>query len=535
MAELEQGAIAGVRIRKAITRAGGPVSLLAAAGSFIIDIIAPLGNFAPWVALVSLAAAVICLYWFMRLFRRQGHQAWDSLPAGLLVVSVASTIIFGVWTVLLAVGPPRGYLATNVDPLAQLQTQLLGLRQDVRDIKQTNLNTANQVSAAATAQAEGFANLQAEFASLQAGQGNLVASPRTPQEWYSNARLYQLRGDTSNALKAYEAYLGFHLDYVDPVFAYADLLQATAGITHARDTVTALSTSNPDSNSLYLAATRLLDSPQERLQRLVSLSARAPEYGPVWYELGLEYGRALTANVTRDLLSKESNAYSTLFQVEGEQGFTRYFIDKALAEQELADAHRSYDGYAKAAQTFGQVDIQLYQYFDGVQFIVILPEAYNARQLLFSIDDPAPKTDTGKVTAGSMTVVNTSVGRIKLPVGDHTVYVQYVDANGVTSPVYNKSFHVSPISVMFQQQPPDFSTNTIPGVFVVGVVGAAITDPFTYDYSLDSSALDQHLSEFAQAAISVTGLKTGDHVLNIRATGADGKATETVQFPFTVK
>ena len=112
-----------------------------------------------------------------------------------------------------------------------------------------------------------------------------------------------------------------------------------------------------------------------------------------------------------------------------------------------------------------------------------------------------------------------------------------MDANGVASAVYHKDFRVDPVTVIFQQLPPDFSTNTIPGTFTVGILGADIQQAtaYTYHYSLDSDALDQSLEGFALGTLQVTGLTPGDHVLNIQATAADGTQTPVVKFPFTVK
>jgi hypothetical protein len=516
-------------VRKAVSRAAAPLSVIGAVGGFIIDIIAPLGNYAPWVALLSLAGALVSLGWFVIERRKRGHDAWDTIAAGVMVIFAASTVIFGVWSIIFAVGPQRGYLATNIPPVADFQAQLLGLQHDVTEIKNTTRVTATQVAVVATTQAQGFADIQAAFAQLQTG--TVIANPQTPQEWYSNARLYQLRGDTANAIKSYEGYFKFNLDYVDPYLEYTDLLKATAGIAQTSQKLNDLFNARRDSVTLDLVSARLLDSPTDRLARFTALAARAPQYGPVFLELGQEYDRALAVSLTADLLKKEGDSYATLFKLEETQGFSRYYIDKALAESYLADAKKARDGYAKAGQVMGTVDIQIYNYAAGVQFVVAVTEV-NPRQLLFSIDDPQPKRDAGKNSAGFL---NPIIGPIALPLGDHTFYAQYTDANGVPSQVFIKKFRVDPIAVSFTQQPPDFSTNTIPGIFILGVVGATGVEPYTYMYSIDSKALDKTLSGISTATLQVTGLVPGNHILYIRGQAADGKATDVVEYPFTVK
>jgi hypothetical protein len=521
-------------LRKALTRAATPVSIIGAVGGFIGDIIAPLGNFAPWVALVSLVFTLITLFGFIGLRRKQGDLAWDSPVAGGLLLASASTLIFGGWSLLFAVGPDRGYLADNLEPIAQLQAQLLNLQEDVTQIKQTTNNTATQVAAIATAQAQGFADIQQAFAALQTGRGTLVEKPATPQEWYSNARLYQLRGDTANAIKAYEGYFQFNLEYVDPLIEYSALLKATEGIARTRQILTDMLNAHPDNPSLDLAVARLLDTPAERLERFTALSARAPQYGPVFAELGDEYTRAISSTPTQDLIQKQTDAFTTLFQLEEGQLFTRYYIDKLQAEARLEGAHKTLDAFANAQNVFSKTEIQIAQYYNGTQFIFVFAEAYNAQKILFSLDDPQPKTETGRNASG---LPNTLITPILLPVGEHTAYFQYLDANGSASEVYSKKFRVDPITVIFQQLPTDFSTNTIPGTFTVGILGAKLEDAkaYTYQYSLDDDKLSETLAGFALGTLQVTGLTTGEHTLYIQATDADGQKTDVVKFPFTVK
>lgn len=521
-------------LRKAMTRAATPVSIIGTVGGFIGDIVAPLGNFAPWVALVSFIFTLIGLFGFLALRRKQGDLAWDSPVAGGLLIAGASTLIFGGWSILFAVGPERGYLAENIKPIAVVQAQLFDLQEDVTQIKETTGETATQVVAMATAQAEGFAGIQEAFAQLQMGEGTLVENPATPQEWYSNARLYQLRGDTANAIKAYEGYFQFNLEYVDPLIEYSALLKASEGIARTRQIMIEMLNAHPENLSLDLAVGRLLDTPEERLERFIALSMRAPQYGPVFAELGDEYTRAVGSTPTQDLIQKQADAYTTLFKLEEQQLFTRYYIDKLQAEERLQSARRTLDAFASAQTAFSKIDITITHYYNGTSFVFAFAEAGSAQKILFGIDDPEPKMDTGRNASG---IANIYIPPILLPVGEHTVYFQYLDANGSASEVYSRAFRVDPVTVIFQQLPPDFSTNTIPGTFTVGILGDKIEDAkaYTYNYSLDNDSLSETLEGFAMGTIQVTGLTPGEHTLYIQATGADGRKTEVVAFPFTVQ
>lgn len=576
-------------LRRAFAQAARPIAIIGAVGGFIGDIIQPLGNFALWIAGLSFIGAIIALVWLIILRRRAGQEIWDTLAGGLFVLCVGSFVIFTAWTIIFSVGPERGYLASNVEPIAQVQAQLLGLQKDVGEIKTTTGETATRVAeqgkvqqaqattqaqsnqvqqaqatsqaqsnqvqqaqatsqaqssgvqsaeatvqaAAATAQAQGFADLQSQFANLQ--KGSIVENPTTPQEWYSNARLYQLKGDTANALKAYEGYFAYNLDYVDPYFEYSDLLKATEGIARAREQMDSMYNARKDSPTLDLAAARLMDDAEARVARLNALAERAPQYGPVLYELGLEYDRMLGASPTADLMKKQADAYGRVQKLEQDaQGYTRYYIDKSLAEKNLAQAQQRMDALANARTVTGKLDALVYQYNDGMQFIVVLTET-GVQKLLFDIDNPKPTRETGMVTIGSTTVPNATIGKIPLPVGEHTLYLQYVDANGALSDVFSKKFVVRQVFATFNQQPLDFSTNTFPGTFLVGYTGAKFEDLYTYKWSIDSDALDGEVKGAGMGSIAVTGLKAGEHTLYLQAIDAQGKASAVEQIPFEVK
>lgn len=540
-------------LQKAFSRAARPIAVIGAVGGFIGDIIQPLGDFALWIAALSLVGAIASLIWIIVLRRRAGEEIWDTVAAGIFVVCVGSFVIFSVWTLIFSVGPPRGYLATNVPAIGDLQAQLLGLQKDVTEIKETTTQTATRVaeqgntqkaqattqaqgvdiqSAAATAQAKGFADLQSQFANLQ--KGALIENPTTPQEWYSNARLYQLKGDTANAIKAYEGYFQYNLDFVDPYVEYGDLLKATEGIARASEKVDAYYNARKDSPTLDLVSARLLDTSGDRLARYTALATRAPQFGPVLYELGVEYDRALGAAATADLIKKQGDTYSALLKLEKEtQGYTRYFIDKSLAEKNLADAQKRYDAFANARAVTGKLDVYVYQYNDGMQFIVALAEA-GVKKLLFDIDKEKPTRETG--TNSTTNTPNVTIGKIPLPVGKHTLYLQYIDANDTPSQIFQKEFEVRQVFATWNQQPLDFSDNTYPGVFSIGVTGAAIDNLFNYKWSIDTDALDNQFLGAGMGAIEVKGLKAGEHVLYLQAISQDGSKTYDVEkIPFSVK
>lgn len=542
-----------MKLRNTMTRTAGPLGIIGAVGGFVSDVMAPLGSFAPWVAALSFVVFLGTVITYIAMMRRPGKEAGESVMPAVMVIAAGSTVIFTGWAVLFANGPENGYLAENVEPIAQIQATLLGLEEDIAEIQETTAETADnveaiatvqseaqetaedtavQVNAIATAQAQGFADIQAAFESLQAGQ-SIVENPTTPQEWYSNARIYQLRGDTANAIAAYEGYFEFQLEYIDPYLEYTNLLKATEGVARTRELINDQLARQPDSASLDLIAATLLESNDERLVRLETLTQRAPNFGPAFYQLGQAYTSALRADFTQNFLDRQTAAFTTLFSLEEQQLYSRYYIDKALAQENLADAQVALESFAGVGGM--ALDFLSFYTYEGVTIVVILPEG-NVQEIRFSLDNPEPTFSTGSQTIGSQSFANTTIGPIPLEKGPHTLYIQYTDATGVESEVYTYEYVVEDIVINFTQQPFDFATNGIPAIFTMAVVDGLPNELYTYNYSIDSQALDQSVQGVGQAGVIETGpFEPGDYTLYVQAVAPDGTETAVVMFPFTIE
>jgi tetratricopeptide (TPR) repeat protein len=522
---------------KAMARAAGPVGLVGAVGGFLSDVFLPLANFAPVVFAFSVIATIFAYVWLFFVFRRHGQaKAFDSWAMGSLVAAFSSAMIFGLWSVFLSLGPERGYLATNVDPIADIQARLLGIEESVEQIEQTTEQTATQVAQSATAQAEGFASLEEALANIQSGQQVIIESPGTPQEWYNNARIYQLRGDTANAITAYEGFIESSpdLEFVDPFEDYVDLLTATQGIARAREIFQDLGNRFPTNRTIQVILASLLDGTDARVTRLTEITSFNPQFGPAFFYLGQELDRKLREELTNDLLQRQQTAYQTLLSLEQSQQFSVFYVDKVRAQEKLDLAQLNYEAYSQTSNAFGNVGVEVTVYSEGALFIVILPEV-TGEALYYGIDDPNPSINMGTLDVAGTTYLNTTVGPLQVPVGEHTFYYKYVDKNGVESQVYEEAFTIPEVLVIWTANPPDFSTGIRSGNFLFMMMYEDTAKEYTFNFSLDTPALDQSLSGYAVNTWEVTDIPVGDHILYIQAVGADGTTSAVVEYPFTVE
>ncbi len=172
--------------------------------------------------------------------------------------------------------------------------------------------------------------------------------------------------------------------------------------------------------------------------------------------------------------------------------------------------------------------------YDGLTVGLALPDV-DTERIMFSIDDPQPTIDNGRNTAGTQTLANNSIGPIPHEKGEHTLYVQYIGANGEESEIYSFDYKIDDIVFNFNQQPYDFESEGIPAIFTMFVVDGDTSALYTYNYSMDSKTLDQSVQGVAEAGvIQLEKLEPGEHILYVQAT-SPGHQTDVVAHPFTIE
>lgn len=534
-------------------KAAGPVGLIGAVGGFIADVLAPLGDVAPAVAGISVLAAIIFGIMTYIESKNNRRDIWDTAYSGGLFVSLAGVVIFSIWSVVLGAAPERGYLAENIDPIAQIQGQLLGIQEDVADIKETTEETAENVEtiatvqaegnenveAMATAQAQGFADIQAAFAQLQQSQ-TLVENPTTPQEFYSNARLYQLKGNTTEAVKAYEGYLQFNLEYIDPVQDYADLLKATEGISRAREIVNQRLSENPDSLVTAFVANSMLETADERLTSYEALASRAPQFGPAYWGITQAIDiKFAEGGGFRALNEKFLDAFTKLQEAESQQNFTRYYIDKNRAVGLFDAAMRRFEqakGTANSTSLLTQPEVMIFPDQSGLTISIIIADS--VKEWLVSFDNPDNLRSLGTTSTVAGDIGNSTLQSQPIPIGDHILYHKYIDQNGNESPLYEYAFTVYPLVGTVNVTPADFTSGTSSAEIVVFAYLREEGEEFTFLWGLSEDDITNEPDlPFASTlnTVTVPDLQPGEYTLWIQAEAADGELLGPVPFPFTVQ
>lgn len=371
-------------LRASLSRTGKWAGSVAFVSGAVSDVLNPLGPFAAYIALAaSVAAVIIAIAMVLRLV-----LAAKAMPALILATSAAA-IAGGVYGVQQETNSQNGVIAALVPAVAQLQ-QSLGIvsekvakiektvtetqktieavkkstdtvaqktdqiaetqkqqtaqgaetRKTVEAVKQTTDTlaagqkqqqaqaeklqaTTEQIATSIDATAKGFAQL--------AAQGGAIADPKRRDEFYHNARVYELAGDMLNARRSYLAFAGFDVDAIDPYTRFATLLRVQDGKAGAREVFGTL-TEKAKAPSIKLVHLLQFDDAQ-RLDKLNAFITANPDYAPAYFLLAQEFSEDRLGSQTLADKRSEAQALTKFISYEKDGGLLKYFVD----QRELAD------------------------------------------------------------------------------------------------------------------------------------------------------------------------------------------------------
>ena len=211
-------------------------------------------------------------------------------------------------------------LVAKTDDLSK-QTETVVANQEKQQVQADKLQaTTEKIANSIETIASGFEKL--------AAQGGIIADPQRPDEFYHNARLYELSGDMLNARRAYLAFAAFDIDAVDPYLRFATLLRVQDGKAGAREVFGALAEKGK-SPSLKLVHLLQFDD-QQRLEKLNAFIAANADYGPAYYLLAEEFSEDRLGVQTLADKRAEATALDKFQTYEKDGGLLKYFVDHAL-------------------------------------------------------------------------------------------------------------------------------------------------------------------------------------------------------------
>jgi hypothetical protein len=281
------------------------------------------------------------------------------------------------------------------------------------------------------------------FDSLGSTRG-IIASPKTPEEHYHNARVHELGGNFTAARKEYSEYLTANLEALDPWLSYENMLKAAEGRAGALETMQYFEKREPRTVS-YQTALALLDDGEPRLAKLQALAMNHPEFGPLPWLISQEFSEARRGEQTLADQHAEKEWLQKFRDAQASGRFQRYFIDKKEADKwiEAADARWAKLSSVPEKVVENPVTLTLQQANDGWSATFGMTD-FKAKELFYRLDGNGDFKSTGYLPTRNLQtgeqMVNLYVPLPNLSAGEHTIEVKYVDKNARTNGPYMLKF-----------------------------------------------------------------------------------------------
>ncbi len=411
---------------------------LGLSGGAIADLARPLGPWTLILALLFLVLAGVSAYLW---FGKASKQLEEALSQGVMSLQdyneevsnnifiklfAYSSVIGGVFVFFFAFNAfagktvdnkPRGALASLIKPLQSIQNSLLGIKKDLKEIKQ------------------GIGEIKKGIDKL--GQlGGIIATPKKAEDFYHNARIYELRGDRGNARKAYAKYLTFDSKHIDPHLAYIRILKDSEGLSETRRIYRRLKQKYPNNPAVAFAYVLLMED-KVRLQMLKDLLQKYPDYLPIIARLTFEYS-AQQLGMQTNANRREELRYLKLFkEKDGFKRFLAFYIDKKEGLKELQRLKAVFKLYENNAYLKDMVKkpvkLRATAVNKNLYSLVIIPSELTS-EIWYKLKGMSSFKSTGflptKNPVTGKPMPKSYLMTSRLHVGENTVWIKYKDAKG---------------------------------------------------------------------------------------------------------
>jgi hypothetical protein len=369
------GGVGAVRsvLRASLPLTGKWAGGIAAIGGFVADVLNPLAPLAAWFAIAAaiVTVGVVAALAFKRLSPERGGPA--------LIFSLAALAVSGgLWGLQKATAAENGLMAGIIPGVEQLQRSA-GLIQESVERIETKVDVIGTQTSAIAAKTDEIAasikSISDGFAALSK-QGGLIANPKSPEEFYHNARIHELGGDMVNARASYLGFASFGVDALDPYLRFATLLRVQDGRAGAREV---LGTLKGQKSSRGLELIHLLqfdDAP--RLEKLNAFLAAQPDHGPAWKFLADEFSEDRLGQRSIADKKKEGEALAKFLSFEADGKLIPFFVDQTLLAEWLESARTRQKALGDLGGVAFAPALTILPAGEGWTVTVSLPEAATA-------------------------------------------------------------------------------------------------------------------------------------------------------------
>jgi hypothetical protein len=322
-----------------------------------------------------------------------------------------------------------GFVAAAVPGIASLQSSLGIIDSKLDSIAEDTQNlreSSARIEESSEQVLRTLEEMRASFAS-----GGLIAKPRSPEDFYLNARLQELGGDYSAARRSYISYFQSDLPLLDPHLRFLAFLKVQEGTAGARETYATLMAGKDTDIPAYVRLL-LLDSPQ-RVTKLDSYADEHPDFAPVFYHLSEEV--SLRRLGFQTLANKRAERRHLLdFQAaDAKGGLLKYMIDQTLVEEWRKDASVRLQAINSLGEGVLDNPVSIAFGVNNAGYTATVSLAEPALELLWNLEgqsDPRSTGDSGAINPETGKAMPQMFFNLPRNQRDTQIEIRYRDVNG---------------------------------------------------------------------------------------------------------
>lgn len=353
-----------------------PVAIVKVILFFFADFLKPFIFLGPYIMVIAGAAGVAIYFTVIKKYRTTNtlSRIFQSRVGQVFIFCLMSVVVWGLVSVISLFTPERGVFASTIKPVGNLQERLFKIETDVAEIKDTTREIKQDVK-----------DIKKAIENLDKKTTGIIANPKTPQEFYHNARYYELQGKTKDAIKAYHSFLKIQPDYIDVHESYQILLNNTGGIEKTRRIYKDLLSRYPDNPVVQMMKAELL-SPQHRLPELKETAEKFPMFAPVYFKILMAYQEQQILNLTVGEIKNAKSAYDRWQELNKEGYFKEYYISKYPLQKAYDNGVKFLADYkARRVKKGGNLGIKIDQ-IQNTTRVAFIPQETGIKKFLYSVN-----------------------------------------------------------------------------------------------------------------------------------------------------
>ncbi len=430
-------------IKDQLKSTGPYLSFIGLLGGIVSDILQPLAPLSNYLFYLSTAIFIVLL--ISVLIKKNIREKLAKFLILVFSMSFFSGLLYAFQN---EENISSGVLSSNIEFIQNIQKSIGILSEDISSIKATTENIEDIVERIEIENEKtneiiisSLLEIQNQFNVLNQSDG-IINQPKNPEEFYHNARIFELKGDYINARQSYNSYFQFKLEFIDPHFRYQTFLKVQEGRAGALEIYNSIFIN--DQSPIVEFVKILLYPSEKRIQLLEKFISNNEEFAPAYYKISKEYSESMLGIQSQSDKENELKYLKKFMSLQQEGKFLKYFIDNELASSWINDAKTRLASLKLISENEQSSRVFMSAMPSNQGWLINLSLTEPAREIYYSYENNKEFQSTGTVNyIDSRTGQLMANPMLKIPLGikNKTIFIKYLDINKAMQGPYALKFN----------------------------------------------------------------------------------------------